>query len=391
MAENLVGQILQGLGSGATDQLSSALGIDRGATQNAMGGIVPAILAGLIGLVSRPGGGDRLSSVIAQLGNLGMPDGKIRPISQGNMQTTTEQGSSLLSSLLGGEGVTGLASGVAQYLGLSQGVAGKLLGLATPLILGALGRQAQSSGAGAGGLANMLLGQRDAVAAALPPGLASALQGSGLLSGIADRLGQGTATAARSSAGAVEQGVGAATAAASDLGTRAAQSATSYAGARPSRGGSPRWLYAVIAAVILAIGAYWLWGTGGVQEANLGGPAPAQTGGSGTSTPAGLDLARQLTGTLDKARGALQQVSDQDSAKRALPQFNDMVAQLDKLRDAAAQAPDTAKRAMVETVAKAKPGLQDLIDKVLAKPGAAEVLKPTLDAFKSKLDALAPA
>src|SRR5215471_2929201 len=118
MAENLVGQILQGLGSGATNQLSSALGIDRGATQNAMGGIVPAILAGLVGVVSRPGGGDRLSSVIGQLGNLGMSDDKVRPISQGRVEGMTEQGSSLLSSLLGSESVAGLAGGVAQYLGL---------------------------------------------------------------------------------------------------------------------------------------------------------------------------------------------------------------------------------------------------------------------------------
>src|SRR5262249_45358527 len=148
----------------------------------------------------------------------------------------------------------------------------------------------------------------------------------------------------------------------------------SYAGARPSSsGGIPGWLYAAAAVVILALVAYWLWGTGGVQEANLRGPAPAQTGGSGTSTPTGLDPARQVTGTFDKTRGALQQVNDQDSAKRALPQLNDMVAQLDKLRDAAAQAPGPAKQAMVETIAKAKPGLQSLIDQVLAKPGAAEV------------------
>jgi hypothetical protein len=40
---------------------------------------------------------------------------------------------------------------------------------------------------------------------------------------------------------------------------------------------------------------------------------------------------------------------------------------------------------------KAQPGLQSAIDKALATPGVADVLKPTLDAFKAKLQALGSA
>jgi hypothetical protein len=373
MAQDLVTQILQGLGSTATDQLSSAVGIDRATTQKAVGGAVPALLAGLVGVASRPDGGDRLSSLIGQLGNLGSADA-VRQMSPDSRQTLTEQGSALLSSLFGGQGMDSLIGSVARYAGLDQGLAGKLLGFITPLVLGLLGRHAQASGAGMGGLAGMLLGQKDAIAGALPPALANRLQGSGLLSGIADRLGQGAATttaAAKSSAAAIGQGVGATTSAA---------------------GGVPRWLYGLAAALIAAIVLYWLWGTGGVQDAGRrAAETPTQTEGSGTSAAVGRsDLGPQLTSAFDTTRNLLQQVTDPESAKKALPQLDDMVAQLDKLTSAAAQAPDQ-KKAMVEMAAKALPGIQELINKALAKPGVAEVLKPTLDAFKSKLAALAAA
>jgi Bacterial protein of unknown function (DUF937) len=381
MAEDLVTRILQGLSSGTMDQVSSAVGIDRTSAQNAMSGIVPSVLAGLVGLVSRPGGPDRLSSLIAPLGNLGTADGALRT---DNLPAMREQGASLLTSLFGGQTVEALVGAVAQYMGASQGTAGKLLGLSTPLILGLLGRHAQSAGGGARGLASMLLDQKDAIAGALPPGLAAPLQGSGMLSGIADRL-TPAAAGARSAASSLGQGAGAAMSSVSDFSTSATQSV-------PGGGGGLRWLYALGAAIILAIGAYWLWGTGSIQEANLHpAVAPAQTEGSGTSVAVGTDLVRQLTGTLDKTRSTLEQVTDAASAKQAVPQLEDMLTHLDDVRNAAVQAPAAQKRAMAEMITRVQPNLQDLMDKAMAKPGAAEVLKPTLDAVKSKLAALASA
>lgn len=391
MAQDLVTQILQGLSSTATDQLSSAVGADRATTQRAMTGAVPAILAGLIGVVSRPGGGDRLSSLVSQLGNFATPDGTARPITQDNREALLEHGSSLLSSLFGGQGVDALVAGIAHYAGLDQGIASKLLNGVTPLILGLLGRQAQTSGAGGGGVASMLLSQKDAIVGRLPPGLGNRLQGGGLLSGVADRLGQGAATAtagAKSSAASISQGVGAAAAAGSRFGAKVAQSAT-----KPSAAGMPRWLYGLAAVVVVAILAYWLWGTGGVQEASRT-PAntSAQTEGSGTSTAVGqIDLGPQLSRAFDNTRSVLEQVNDPESAKRALPQLGNMNAQLDKLLEAAAQAPDQQKKIVVDVATKAQPVIQSLMDEALAKPGVADVLKPTLDAFKSKLAALASA
>ena len=388
MAQDLVTQIVQGLGSATTDHLSSVVGTDRATMQRAVGGAVPAIMAGLLSVVSRPGGGDRLSSLIGQLGNLGATEAAVRPIGQDNRQALMEQGSTLLSSLFGGQGVDALVSGIAHYAGLDQGMAGKLLGFVTPLILGLLGRQAQASGAGTSGLASMLLNQKDAIASALPSELANRLQGAGLLSGVTDRLGEGiaaAAAAAKSSAASISQGVEATTSAVSGLGAKVAQSA-----ATPSRG-MPRWLYGVVAVAVLAVLAYWLLGRSGEEQASrLPASTSAQTEGSGTSTAVGqIDLGPQLTNAFDKTRSVLQQVNDPESARKALPQLDDMVAQLDKLANAAALAPDQQKKMVIDMVTKAQPSIKDLMDKALAKPGVADVLKPTLDAFKSKLAALA--
>jgi hypothetical protein len=334
--------------------------------------------------------------MIGQLGKLGVSDGTLRPMDAAAQRTLTEQGSSQLSSLFGTQGVDGLVGTFVHYTGLDQGIVGRLLGLLTPLVLGLLGRSAQAAGGGAGGLASLLLDQKDAIAAALPAGLANRLQGSGLLSGVADRLGQQAAsatTAAKSSAAAMGQSFSDAKSTVSEMGAKVAQSATSYAKMPKSSAGLPRWLWSLAAAVIVAIGLYWIWGRGQIQEASrLPVNAPAQTTGSGTSTPAGpIDLGKQLTSAFDNTRTALQQVSDPASAKAALPQLNDAVAQLDKLQNAAAQASEQDRKSIAAMIDKAQPGLQSAIDHALATPGVAEVLKPTLDAFKAKLEALGSA
>jgi Bacterial protein of unknown function (DUF937) len=396
MAQDLVTQILQGFGSDTMDRMSAATGVDRETTHKVVGGAVPAILAGLVGVVSRPGGADRLSSMVGQLGKFGISQGTLGPMDATGQRTLMEQGSSQLSSLFGSQGVDGLVGTFAHYTGLDQGVIGRLLGFATPLVLGLLGRSAQTAGGGAGGLASLLLGQKDAIATALPAGLANRLQGSGLLSGIADRLGQPAAAAtaaAKSSAAAMGQSFSDAKSTVSDMGAKVAQSATSYGKMQTSSAGLPRWLWSLAAAIIIAIAAYWIWGRGQIQEASrLPVDTSTQTTGSGTSTPVGaMDLGKQLTGAFDNTRQALQQVSDPASAKAALPQLNDAVAQLDKLQSAAAQASDEQRKTIAAMVDKAQPGLQNAIDHALATPGVAEVLKPTLDAFKSKLEALGSA
>ena len=54
------------------------------------------------------------------------------------------------------------------------------MGLLTPVIMGILGREQKAAGLDAGGLARMLNGQKEQIADALPSGLSSLLEDSGL-------------------------------------------------------------------------------------------------------------------------------------------------------------------------------------------------------------------
>src|SRR5262249_10465148 len=83
---------------------------------------------------------------------------------------------SVLSSMLGG-GATGvLTSTVSRFLGIGEEPVRTLMGLLTPLIMGVLGREQRAAGLDASGLARMLIGQKNAGAAAMPTGLGQLLE-----------------------------------------------------------------------------------------------------------------------------------------------------------------------------------------------------------------------
>src|SRR5262249_7911097 len=69
-----------------------------------------------------------------------------------------------------------LSSTVSKFLGVGEGPMQTLLGLLTPLIMGVLGREQRAAGLDAGGLAQMLTGQKAEIAAAMPAGLGNLLE-----------------------------------------------------------------------------------------------------------------------------------------------------------------------------------------------------------------------
>ena len=65
-------------------------------------------------------------------------------------------------------------------------------------------------------------------------------------------------------------------------------------------------------------------------------------------------------------------------------------SEFDQLAGLFNQLPPDARKAVVEAFAAIKPNLDQLIDRVLANPAVA-IIKPTVDAIRAKLDALAKA
>jgi Bacterial protein of unknown function (DUF937) len=197
MAANLIALLEQLLGSNEVlSRIGSLIGLSSERSRSAIGAAVPAILAALVSLVQKPGGRDQLAAAVRNQ-DPGVLDNLSAMLGSGRQNSLIDSGSSLLTSLLGDSKVGPLSGAIARFAGLNQGSATSLLGALAPVVLGALGREQRAQGLDAQGLAGLLNDQKGSIAQALPAGLASELSSTGLLNGIADRLGEGASTTPR--------------------------------------------------------------------------------------------------------------------------------------------------------------------------------------------------
>jgi hypothetical protein len=357
---NLVSLALQYLGPAILSKMAGSLGINSTLAQKAVMAAVPAILSGILGKSTQPGGAQILSDL------LGKQDsgllGKLGDILGGPQQKTiVDQGSSALGSLLGNSAMGSLAGALGKYAGLGDGPAKSLIGMLAPVILGQLGQQQKSAGLDAGGLAKMLMGQKDNISAAMPADFAKLLGGSGLL----DAISPSTTTAAQSKPAPSLMG----------------SSSITPSVAKPAQATSGSWMPWLLA--IAAAGVLWYSIFGG-QRPNYVAMPPAQKIMVGNT-----DVGGQMAGVFDTLRTSLANVKDVDTAKAALPRLQDAVGQVGKINSMAAQLPPDAKKAVAGYLGQSLPTINPLIDSILKIPGVSALLKPVLDQIMGPLSALA--
>jgi hypothetical protein len=153
---------------------------------------------------------------------------------------------------------------------------------------------------------------------------------------------------------------------------------------------SASWLYWLIPlAAVVALVAY-LMARPSEQIAKTDATTAQQPATTGQAvTPANLGIDKQVTDTLDGLRTTLGGINDAASAHAALPKLQEAAAQLDTLNGLSAGLPADQKKAVGLLVNPTMPALNQMFDKVLAIPGASDELKPSVDALKAKLAALA--
>jgi hypothetical protein len=336
------------------------LGLDRNTAQTAVNSAVPALLAGFSSAATQPGGAQKLVDAATQTGTL---EGFARMLGAGNQSSLIESGSQMLSSLLGSGNQNALAGAIGKVAGMGQGTTGSLLGMLAPILLGTIAQQQGTTRLDPSRLAGFLASQKDNIAAAIPPQLGSQLAGTGLL----DSLGGAARTATAAGSASAARSL-------ADTPRRAASAAAS----------SYNWLYWLIpAAAIAALLLYLARPT--EQVAQQGG-----TIGLGQSTMVGgIDINKQVTDSLTSLRTTLGGVTDTAAAQAALPKLREVTAQIDKVSGLSGQLSADQRKALAALVNPAMPSLNQLFDKVLAVPGASNELKPTVDALKAKLAALA--
>src|SRR5215467_3625430 len=360
MAVNLVSLIMQFLTPDMIGRIASALGLDRNNTQTAIGAAIPGLLAGLSGVAAQPGGAQKLvDTVRQQTGALGSFANMIGASGQSSL---IEKGSQILLSLLGGRDQTALAGAVSKYAGLGQNASGSLLGMLAPIVMGTIGQQQGTRSLDAGAITSLLSSQKDNIAAALPAGFANLLGGTGVL----DSLG-GAARTATAAAGQT---------------TRVTTSAARVIGDTSQRAAavSLNWLYWLIPLLaILAVLIYLFARPTEQVVVQPGAPAiPSLTVGW-------LDIRKEVTDSITTLRTTLTGITDAASAQAALPKLREVTGQIDKVDGLLGQLSPEQRKVLAGVVNPLMPSLNQLFDKVLAIPGVAELLKPTIDALRAKL------
>jgi len=155
MATNLVSEIAEALAPSIISRIASGLGLGESSTQKATNAAVPALLAALISLVSKPQGATKLNDVVAKQ-QPGVMSSLANVIGESGQKAFIDKGASVLSSLLGGTTASALTNAVGQYAGIGGGASKSLLGLLGPAVLGLLGREQRDRGLDASGLARLL-------------------------------------------------------------------------------------------------------------------------------------------------------------------------------------------------------------------------------------------
>ena len=367
MASNLVSLVMQLLTPDMVGRIATAFGFDRNKVQSAISSAVPALLAAFNDVAAQPGGAQKLADAARQ--QTGSVESLASVLAAGGQSSLVDKGSQLLSSLVSGQNQKTLIGAIAKSTGLGQGASGSLLGMLAPIVMDTIGQHQTAAGAlNANGIANLFASQKDNIAAALPSGFGNLLSGTGLLNSLGD--------AARTATAAGSEAARAATSAARTV-SQSGQRAASTAAATSSN-----WLYWLVP--IAAAAALLLYfAVRPTEQVVQQGMNQAQ------NLMIGSDIGKQITNNIASVRSTLDGITDVASAQAALPKLQEVTAQIDKTDGAVGQLTAEQRKAIAAVINPLMPVVNQLCDKVLAIPGVAEVLKPSVDTLKAKLTAFA--
>lgn len=344
---NLVSMALQYLTPVLVSKLASSLGINSTVANNVIKAAVPVILAGILGKSAKPEGARELFDTLGKQ-DTGLL-GRLSSVLGGAQQKTlAEQGGNTLGSLLGSSSVGTLVEGLSKYANVGSTATTGIVGMLAPIVLGALSQQQRSQNLDVGGVAKLLDSQRSNIAAAIPSDLSKLLAGSGLLDNLVP-------TSAAPASAAVN---------------------AAPTPAKPFNG----WPWAGLVAAASAMWGMWF---GGEPAAWSNVPAPPRLMAGAT------DVAGELDSSLRTLHGLLSTVKDKASAETALPQLRLAQTSIERLDTAARQLPNDSKRLLAAHVASWLPVMAPVITALASNTSASPVVKPILDAVRTRLEALA--
>src|SRR5215813_8613269 len=381
MGTNLVSIIMQFLTPDMIARIASALGLTRSDAQSGISAAVPGLLAVLANAAAKPGGAQTMVDTVRQ--QSGLQDSLSGILGGSGQSAFIERGSSMLGSLLGGGQDQSMLAGVIDRIaGIGQNASNSLLGMLAPVVMGLIGKQIGIGNLNAGSLTSLFASQKEQIAQAMPAGMGRLLGSAGLLdslSGVAGSVAGSAASAAEQAsraasgaAGQVSQFTASTAARTAALGQRAADTAS----------GVPAWIYWVIPLAALAGLLWYLFANPREQVAQQ--PTPSPTALSNVMVD-GVEINKQVSDTLGQLQTSLSGITNVESARAALPKLQTAMGQIDRVSSVAERLPAEQRKVVGGLIASTMATINALFDKVLAIPGVAEVLNPTVDRLRTKL------
>ncbi|MBM4254406.1 MAG: DUF937 domain-containing protein [Deltaproteobacteria bacterium] len=162
---SILDMLNQQLGADAVQQIRRQLGVDEGTASNAISAALPMLLGGLARNSANQQGADALASALSRDHDGGILDNLMGFL--GGNAGSLGAGASILGHIFGGK-TDAMSNILSRSTGMNIGSAGSLLSILAPLVMGALGRMQRQQGLDGGGLANVLGGERSRMEQAAP-------------------------------------------------------------------------------------------------------------------------------------------------------------------------------------------------------------------------------
>jgi hypothetical protein len=291
------------------------------------------------------------------------------------------QGSSLLSSFLGGQ-FTSITNALSKFTGLSVGSTTRMLGAVAPIIFGVLKKQKNAQALDASGLANMLAGQKQNIASAMPAGLLSMVSSIPGLSGLSDwsreKAGQATAV------GREVYDTGRETT------SRTATAARSAVAEPETTNRFLKWVAPlVLLGLITWIGVNLLSNRRNPPPANQP-PAAQQPQDNLGFVPPDSDIGAvttSLNSIANDSMQALSKVSDKDTAEAAATKIQEINSRLDSLHRTHSTLSDTDRDSLGRTIETLREKIQPQVDRAMEVPDARPILEQPVNLLMEKFSA----
>jgi len=365
---NLVDLVTSQLTGDVLSKLGGLAGTNETQTRAATSAAVPALLSAFAKMASTNSGASQLASSLGGL-DLKMLGNLAGLLGGGQASGLGSMGGSLLSSLLGNN-LGSLVGTIASFAGMQPGIMKTLLTYLAPIVLGTIANQFKGTKPDAAGLMSLFSEQKDNIKAALPRGLS---------------LADFDTTAASPRRGEETRGV--------------------HRHEEPASG-FPSWLPLLLLPLLGLVG-YYFWSKAEVKQepravvvnetVRREGPVVVdrtevvETQGNkvvadvveetiklAPDMAEALKVGEGLTGLFGNLGKVLGTVTNEETARAAIPQLNDYAPLLESLQKSTVALPEAGRSSIVELVTNNIGALQKVVDTVMAIPGVKEILGPVV-------------